>query len=241
MLISDFGRQGIDRCDEALGGPGGQSNWQQVGAGRGSYEVVETLVYVGEGKGNYNKDEVEQVQRPRAVISWQRRLYMGILCSFLAAGFVSLVLVYADSLSWGISVVDWENCLNGRRTVWEDPFKPGRDGSQGLAQVIEYNSPLSLVVLCLGTNDFQCTHDHRAWLSAQGTAKLVQIIRQAPIEPGMPVPEILVVAPPKIREPQGPIRHKFHGAEHRDHGLAGELEKVASEQSVHFFDAETVT
>ena len=78
-------------------------------------------------------------------------------------------------LQYGYSATK-ENCLNGRRTVWEDPFKPGRDGSQGLAQVIEYNSPLSLVVLCLGTNDFQCTHDHRAWLSAQGTAKLVQIL-----------------------------------------------------------------
>eukprot|EP00931_Biecheleriopsis_adriatica_P055142 TRINITY_DN32538_c0_g1_i2.p2 TRINITY_DN32538_c0_g1~~TRINITY_DN32538_c0_g1_i2.p2 ORF type:complete len:154 (-),score=17.19 TRINITY_DN32538_c0_g1_i2:223-684(-) len=126
------------------------------------------------------------------------------------------ILVYADSLSWGIipgsrarlqfdkrwpgvfeaslnrlgkNVRVIENCLNGRRTVWSDPFKPGRDGSEGLAQVIEYNSPLSLVVLSLGTNDFQCTHDHRSWLSAQGTAKLVQIIRQAPIEPGMPVPE----------------------------------------------------
>ncbi|CAE7359311.1 unnamed protein product [Symbiodinium sp. CCMP2592] len=178
------------------------------------------------------------------------------------------VLVYADSLSWGIipntrarlpftkrwpgvfeaslnhsgkSVRVIENCLNGRRTVWSDPFKPGRDGSEGLAQVIEYNSPLSLVVLCLGTNDFQCTHDHRAWLSAQGTAKLVQIIRQAPIEPGMPIPEILIVAPPKIRTPQGPISQKFHGAEHRDHGLASELQKVAKELSTHFFDAETVT
>ena len=61
------------------------------------------------------------------------------------------LLVYADSLSWGIipntrerlafferwpgvmedalnlnhPVRVIENCLNGRRTVWEDPFKPG--------------------------------------------------------------------------------------------------------------------
>lgn len=180
------------------------------------------------------------------------------------------VLVYADSLSWGIipgtrrrlpfskrwpgvfeqslnaagkNIRVIENCLNGRRTTWDDPFKPFRNGSEGLAQVIEYNSPLSLVVLSLGTNDFQCMHVHTnsAWLSAQGMAKLVQIVRQAPIERGMPVPEILIVAPPKIIEPKGPIRFKFDGAETRDHALAAELEAVAKEQGVQLFDAQSVT
>ncbi len=68
------------------------------------------------------------------------------------------ILVYSDSLSWGIvpntrkrlgfaerwpgvmedhliragrSVRVIEDCLNGRRTVWEDPFKPGRNGLAG--------------------------------------------------------------------------------------------------------------
>ncbi|MEJ2095462.1 MAG: GDSL family lipase, partial [Gammaproteobacteria bacterium] len=125
------------------------------------------------------------------------------------------ILVYADSLTWGIipgtrqrlpfekrwpGVLETrlkeqgedarviENFLNGRRTVWEDPLKPGRNGSQGLAQVIEMHSPLALVILMLGINDFQRAHHNNAWLSAQGTAKLINIIRQAPIEPGMPVP-----------------------------------------------------
>ena len=71
------------------------------------------------------------------------------------------ILVYADSLSWGIvpttrqrlpfdqrwpgvmenllnqsgtSVRVIEDCLNGRRTVWDDPFKPGRKGLDGLAR-----------------------------------------------------------------------------------------------------------
>src|SRR5947208_809058 len=74
------------------------------------------------------------------------------------------ILVYADSLTWGIipntrnrlpfeerwpGVVEnklnasghnlrlIEDCLNGRRTVWDDPFKPGRKGLDGLAQRIE--------------------------------------------------------------------------------------------------------
>jgi lysophospholipase L1-like esterase len=116
------------------------------------------------------------------------------------------ILVYADSLSWGIipdtrlrfrfdqrwpGIVELElqragisarvieDCLNGRSTVWEDPFKPGRNGLEGLEQRIEINAPLSLVVVFLGTNDFQSMHHLNAWQSSQGLAAIV-----APIEPG---------------------------------------------------------
>jgi lysophospholipase L1-like esterase len=134
-----------------------------------------------------------------------------------------------------------ENCLNGRRTVWEDPFKPGRDGSQNLAQTIEMHSPLKLVILMLGTNDFQCTHDNNAWLSAQGIASLIKIIRQAPIEPGMPVPDILVIAPPQIILPKGVISNKFYGAEKRCLGFTTELELISKEYSSYFFNTNNVT
>ena len=66
------------------------------------------------------------------------------------------ILVYGDSLTWGIfrtrgavflrgpvarvmETTSWrpgmrcavvEDCLNGRRTVWDDPFKPGRNGAR---------------------------------------------------------------------------------------------------------------
>ena len=178
------------------------------------------------------------------------------------------VLIYSDSLTWGIipntrkrlafderwpgvfenalkdrnkDIRVLENCLNGRRTVWNDPFKPGRDGSQGLAQVIEMHSPLKLVILMLGTNDFQTTHDNNAWLSAQGSAKLIDIIRQAPIEPDMPVPDIILVAPPKIVAPEGDIAEKFRDAENRCVGLVYELDKVAKDKGVYFFDTGKVT
>jgi lysophospholipase L1-like esterase len=177
------------------------------------------------------------------------------------------ILVYSDSLSWGIIPLTrqrlpfeqrWpgvmelsledsgyktrviEDCLNGRRTVWEDPFKPGRNGLQGLAQRIEIHSPLSLVILMLGTNDFQSMHPHNAWHAAQGVAALVAEIGNAPIEPGMPVPPILVVAPPPIRTPQGPIAPKFSGGEHKCIGLAEACAQVCGELGCHFFDAGSV-
>ena len=99
------------------------------------------------------------------------------------------ILVYADSLTWGIvpntrqrllfearwpgvmetelaqaghTVRVIEDCLNGRRTVWDDPYKDGRNGLVGLEQRIEVNSPLALVLLMLGTYDFQAVHQLNA-------------------------------------------------------------------------------
>jgi lysophospholipase L1-like esterase len=89
-----------------------------------------------------------------------------------------------------------EGCLNGRRTAWDDPYKPGRNGLATIAQCIKAHSSLALVILMLGTNDFQSMHPHNAWHAAQGIAALVTVIRHAPIEPGMPVPPFVIVTPP---------------------------------------------
>ncbi len=178
------------------------------------------------------------------------------------------LLVYSDSLSWGIIPATrrrlpfaqrWpgvlelrlnrdaprvrviEDCLNGRRTVWEDPFKPGRNGLAGLAQRIEIHSPLALVILMLGTNDFQSMHPHTAWHSAQGIASLVAAIRHAPIEPGMPVPPIMVIAPPPFNTPRGPLAPKFSNAAAKSAGLAAAFRETAQELDCHFFDAGAVT
>lgn len=141
----------------------------------------------------------------------------------------------------GMAIRVIEDCLNGRRTVWDDPFKPGRNGLQGLEQRMEVNSPLSLVIVMLGTNDFQSVHAHNAWQSSQGIAAIVGAIRRAPIEPGMPVPPILVVAPPEIGTPRGTVAPKFHGAEQRCVGLAAAYQQVAEELGCRFFDAGSVT
>jgi lysophospholipase L1-like esterase len=178
------------------------------------------------------------------------------------------ILVYSDSLTWGIipntrrrlefdqrwpgvmenqinnsgkKVRVIEDCLNGRRTVFDDPYKAGRNGMQGLAQRIEIHSPLALLVLMLGTNDFQSMHPHTAWHATQGVAALVNCIRQAPIEPGMPVPPILLVAPPSIDVPKGPIAPKFVGGEHKCVGLAAMYQELAVALNCAFVDAGKIT
>ncbi len=179
------------------------------------------------------------------------------------------ILVYGDSMSWGmvpgtrrryafhqrwpgvleaalrkaglqtIRVV--ENCLPGRKTLWDDPFRPGRNGAAGLGEVIEMCSPLELVIIQLGTNDFQAPFDIKAWAAAAGVGKLVEIVRQAPLEPGMPQPRILVVAPPEIVQPKGANEKKFEAAVERSAGFAAALAEMAAAKSVHFFDLNSVT
>ncbi len=172
--------------------------------------------------------------------------------------------MYGDSLTWGIVPVTrrrlefserWpgileaelqrsgtavrviEDCLNGRRTVWDDPFKPGRNGLVGLEQRMEVNSPLALVILMLGTNDFQSMHQNNASHSAQGIAALVRAIRRAPIEPDMQVPTILIVAPPRAGTPAGASAEKFAGAREKAEGLSAAFASIATEMNCAFFDA----
>lgn len=178
------------------------------------------------------------------------------------------VLLYSDSLSWGIIpgtrqrlpfAARWagametalqaqgyavrvvEDCLNGRTTTLDDPNRPGRNGLQGLAQRIETHSPLALVILMLGTNDFQAIFQHDAHDAAQGIAQLVVAIREAPVEPGMPVPPVLIVVPPAIRVPAGAMADKFAGAACKAAGLAQAYQEIATTLGCALFDANTVT
>lgn len=178
------------------------------------------------------------------------------------------ILIYADSISWGIvpgtrqrlafpdrwpgvlesclqrhglAVRVIEDCLNGRRTVLDDPLKPGRNGLDGLEQRIEINSPLDLVIIMLGTNDFQAMHHFGANDSANGIGALVAAIRRAPVEPGMPIPDVMVVAPPAIQPSACALSSKFLGAEAKSVGLNVALRNIATAEACNFFDAGTVT
>jgi lysophospholipase L1-like esterase len=177
------------------------------------------------------------------------------------------IFVYGDSLTWGVvpatrrrlpfeqrwpGVLEMqlnaagqrvriiEDCLNGRRTVLEDPIRPGRNGLAGIGQRMEVHSPLALVILMLGVNDFQAVHQFSVWHSSQGIAAIVRAMRGAPIEPGMPVPPILVVSPPPITTPAGDNVHKFLGAEKKCTGLADAFRAVAETEGCAFFDAGSV-
>lgn len=177
------------------------------------------------------------------------------------------IFLYSDSVSWGLipntrerfdfnnrwpgifennlnskgfDVRVIEDCLNGRRTAWEDPRKDGRNGLIGISAKIETFSPLDLIIILLGTNDFQANLSVTSKHSAQGLSTLITKIKSSPIEPTLSIPEILVIAPPLVLNPAGDLAKKFHGSKKKCKELASELEKVALASDCHFFDSNSV-
>jgi lysophospholipase L1-like esterase len=90
------------------------------------------------------------------------------------------ILCYGDSLTWGFNPKTkkrmgekerWtgvlkinlgqdyhiiEEELNGRTTVWDDPFNGGyKNGMEYLIPCLGSHKPLDLVILFLGTNDLK--------------------------------------------------------------------------------------
>lgn len=171
------------------------------------------------------------------------------------------ILVYGDSLSWGIipgsrqrlpferrwpgvlqqavspDALVVEACLNGRTTVWDDPFRPGRNGRDWLIPALESHAPLHLVILFLGTNDLQTVHGMGAFEAALGVATLVDAIRARVGDAQPTPPEVLLVAPPPVGKPAGAMADKFAGAPPRSVDFARHYRNVAQERGVRFFDA----
>ena len=87
------------------------------------------------------------------------------------------VLCFGDSNTWGY--VDpyhvIEEGLNGRTTVFDEPFRDGRNARTTLLAVLETHAPLDLLIIMLGTNDLKHHLNVSASESARGLGCLLQI------------------------------------------------------------------
>ena len=110
------------------------------------------------------------------------------------------ILFYGDSNTWGFNPEDggrypydlrWTtvaekilgedyNCvaagINGRTTVFDDPWKGCRNGKDALDFELQSHKPLDLVVIMLGTNDLKFGS---ADLSARGIETLMMMVKMA--------------------------------------------------------------
>lgn len=91
-----------------------------------------------------------------------------------------------------------EEGLNGRTTVWDDPFGDHKNGKTYLAPCLESHAELDLVILMLGTNDLKAQFNLTAADVAQGVKSLVSVVRSSGAGRNGRAPEILVVAPPPV-------------------------------------------
>ena len=85
----------------------------------------------------------------------------------------------------------YENALNGRTTVFDDPIEEGRCGKATLETALLMNAPLDLVILMLGTNDTKLRFNVSAWDIGWGMDLLIQYVRRTL----SPAPRSLVTSP----------------------------------------------
>jgi lysophospholipase L1-like esterase len=98
-----------------------------------------------------------------------------------------------------------EEGLNGRTTVLDDPFEPGRNGATYLVPCLATHMPIDLVVFMLGTNDVKAFFPFDAAGIAAGAARLVDLVRRSQAGPDWGAPEVLLVAPPPVTA-TGPVQ-----------------------------------
>lgn len=174
------------------------------------------------------------------------------------------VLCYGDSNTWGyiagtaqrreerwtavcqrILGEDYtiiENGLNGRTTVFDDPFNDYLNGKKNLGYTLISQKPIDLAVLMLGTNDLKYTG---AVGAVTGADELVRMLLNANeiyrvSQPVFPKgAKVLVLAPPVIDRALDSLRPDSTVA-----GKAGDSERfavlyrqMAENRGVYFMDA----
>jgi lysophospholipase L1-like esterase len=147
------------------------------------------------------------------------------------------IVVYGDSMSWGIIPGTrvrllfnkrWtgvlqsslgkeyrviEECLNGRTTQYEDADRPARNGLEHVQMIIESHSPIDLMIVMLGINDFQDIIGVTSTESAYGLKSIICKITNFSPEPTRKAPQVLAIIPPEIKNPMGLMADKFSGYE----------------------------
>ena len=96
-----------------------------------------------------------------------------------------------------------EEGLNGRTTVWDDPFLDGRNGRPYLLPCLRSHAPVDVLVLMLGTNDLKSIFGRQAGEIASGVGALVDLARTSGTGPDGGAPRVLVVAPPRLGSTTG--------------------------------------
>lgn len=91
-----------------------------------------------------------------------------------------------------------EEGLNGRTTIWDDPFLDGRNGRVYLLPCLRSHAPVDVLVLMLGTNDLKTIFGRQANEIAAAVGALVDLAQASGTGPDGGAPQVMVVAPPRL-------------------------------------------
>lgn len=187
-------------------------------AGAHAAEPVRVLVYGDSNVWGWNPDSTpEQFMRYTAAQRWS-----GKLGSLLGEKYLVM-----------------EVGLNGRNTGIEGTGM--LNGLEHLPVALAAHSPLDLVVICLGVNDFQAQYGRSAQDVAAGVDKLVKLVlsdvwRSFPAGTGK-APKVLLLAPSAFNDTrEGPFAELYADAHEKSLKLPGLLAEVARVNSVEFLN-----
>ena len=91
-----------------------------------------------------------------------------------------------------------EEGLNGRTTIWDDPYLDGRNGRAYLLPCLRSHAPVDVLVLMLGTNDLKSIFGRSAAEIAAGAGALVELALLSGTGVEGSRPRVLLVAPPLL-------------------------------------------
>ena len=91
-----------------------------------------------------------------------------------------------------------EEGLNGRTTLWNDPFMGGRNGKPYLLPCLRSHAPVDVLVLMLGTNDLKSIFGRHPHEIASAVGALVDLALASGTGPGEGPPAVLLLAPPRL-------------------------------------------
>ena len=174
------------------------------------------------------------------------------------------ILCYGDSNTWGFRPehpftrfphdIRWtgvlrkllgenyeviEEGLNGRTTVWDDPFGDHKNGKTYLSPCLESHSELDLVIIMLGTNDLKARFSLPACDVAAGAGTLVDVVLKSETSREDSAPPVLLIAPPPLGA-LSDFAEMFEGGAAKSQGLSRHYRLIAEERGCAFLDAAEV-
>lgn len=133
-----------------------------------------------------------------------------------------------------------EEGLNGRTTVFDDPIDGDLNGKKHILTCMNTHSPLDLVILMLGTNDFKPRFSATTDDISRAIELLITMVKNVTPCEFMKVPEILLIAPAPFKEIIAPdmlIHFGNANLRARSIELAYKYENAAKTHNIHYLRA----
>lgn len=135
-----------------------------------------------------------------------------------------------------------EEAMNGRTTCYDDGSRPGRNGFAYLLPSLFSHSPLDLIVIMLGTNDFKARFSATPQETKRGVEQMIKLIKSPLMYAGKPDTKILLVTPVGMGDVEkGPFAGVFpEGSKKKIAELNKEYEALSKQYGIYHMDASVV-